>query len=248
LGEKFKVVYKHVCTQCHVVTQSEDNLIQTLDVAIPDSEDVFTIQQLIEIYLCSESLKSCDLCTSSCIKSEGTLLNPPATLIFNLKRYKWCNEEGTFKKIKTSVFIDPVLNLLIYCNSPETILYRLCSIVTHHGSEYTSGHYTTLRNYHDPEEISEFDDITITKHRSIDISEDSYIAIYDRHISKIPCSCKYFLFLIFECHAITNAEIPFAHEDLRRKLANIINKQYDSLIGEFSLHILYCGYIELLII
>ena len=125
------------CNNCNN-TKHVFEEFNSINLSIPQSDEILSIYQLFELYLKTEviNLYFCDHCKCNCISEHSlTLWKLPKRLIIVFKRYSGIN------KIFTNVNYND--NLKIKESSTQNIYdYNLNGIINHTGNLF-NGHYTT---------------------------------------------------------------------------------------------------------
>ena len=134
------------CSKCKLSPRDEVERFQVLQLDIPDTSRVITLNDVIETYFSEnsdEAKMKCNCCahksncpeTGACkpkgFVSKRVLLKSPDILIVQINRY--LNLSGS--KIETTVWPNDIVQL------PSGDEYTLCGIGHHLGKTFKGGHY-----------------------------------------------------------------------------------------------------------
>jgi ubiquitin C-terminal hydrolase len=156
------------CNNCNT-TKHVFEEFNSINLSIPQTNEILTIYQLFELYLKTEiiNLYFCDNCKCNCVSEHSlTLWKLPKRLIIVFKRYSGINNNINFSD-----------NLKIKEWCTQTIYnYQLNGIINHTGNPF-NGHYTTNVKINNKWFFID-DNVIMENNKSINISQ-SYILFYN---------------------------------------------------------------------
>jgi|APSaa5957512493_1039668.scaffolds.fasta_scaffold12448_1 ubiquitin C-terminal hydrolase len=143
----------------------------TLHLPLNESDNPVNVVSCIKEHLSKENLLGikCKKCkTDTKHQKQLSILRFPKFLIVSFKRYSSTN------KINTNVVLP--LNIELGDNKPH--LYKLNSLINHHGNNLYSGHYTSILFKNDTMHFLNDENVKTSKIKGSPISDNVYIAFY----------------------------------------------------------------------
>lgn len=138
------------CLRCETVTAREETFF---DLSI-DIEQNSSITSCLKNFSSTETLNAEDkfFCDKCCSLQEAQkrmkIKKPPHVLVIHLKRFKYVEQLGRYKKLSYRVVYPLELKLSNTVDSAD-FEYSLFAVVVHLGSGVNHGHYVTLIKSHD---------------------------------------------------------------------------------------------------
>ncbi|WJX67615.1 Ubiquitin carboxyl-terminal hydrolase 26 [Trifolium repens] len=177
--------FVHTCSQCGTTTSSEMELFYELQLNVMGLE---SLDESLDEYLRDEENNDviqffCDVCKRSVVAtSRKTVLRElPRVLIFELKRYVFCQKTIKAKKVSSTFSFPAELSMRRILSEPSQpeLLYELSSFVQHYGNAVDHGHYVAHIKDENTGQWWRFNDKIVTKDSQSSLtktfsSEDHY--------------------------------------------------------------------------
>ncbi|KAG0470305.1 hypothetical protein HPP92_016469 [Vanilla planifolia] len=179
------------CLRCETVTARDETFF---DLSI-DIEQNSSITSCLKNFSSTETLNAEDkfFCDKCCSLQEAQkrmkIKKPPSILVIHLKRFKFIEQLGRYKKLSYRVVFPLELKLRNTVENLDTE-YSLFAVVVHVGSGPNHGHYISLVKSHDHWFI--FDD------ENVDMMDESNLQTYFGSAQEYPNNTDHGYILFYE--------------------------------------------------
>ena len=167
---------------------SEQLQVEILSEIVPVEFTGFTLESCLEQFFSPEEIeRQCDNCKTKRSTQVTTFVQEPKTLILQLNRFKYSQEDRRVMKIHEPLLFPDEVTL------PSGASYKLVATVNHNGETADAGHYTCLVIDQNNGSCFLVDDTSVTPSLTTDedISQQVYLLFYTK--------CKFFLiFSLFD--------------------------------------------------